>query len=141
MKVALSIAKHIIWRTKKLKRKYYVRIAEEWNTFGVSPYYVGTSWRKNKQDILDTVNHDLVKSLMTLPGCGRCRKISVVELYAKVKAVPSHFRKNVRRTLAFKVGIPKSTIHDALKKGLLKHTWNTIRPTLTNKNKADRVVY
>ena len=62
MKVALSIEKHINWRTKKLKRKAYVRIAEELNTFGVSPYYVGTISRKHKQDILDTVNHDLVRS-------------------------------------------------------------------------------
>ena len=45
------------------------------------------------------------------------------------------------RTLASKVGIPKSRIHDALKKGLLEHTQNTIRPILTDKNKADRVVY
>ncbi len=91
MKVALSLAKHIKWRTKKLERKAYVRIAEELNTFGVPPYYVGTIWRKHKQDILDTVNRDLVKSLQTLPGSGRRRKISVVELYAKVKAVPFNF--------------------------------------------------
>ena len=57
----------------------------------MSPYYVGTIWRKHKQDILDTVNRDLVKSLQTLPGSGRRRKISVVELYAKVKAVPFNF--------------------------------------------------
>ena len=62
MKVALSLTKHINWRTKKLKHKAYVRIAEELNTFGVSPYYVGTIWRKHKQDILDTVNRDLVRS-------------------------------------------------------------------------------
>jgi hypothetical protein len=63
--------------------------------------------------------------------------ISAVELrYEEVKAVPFHYRKNV---LAFQVGIPKSTLHDALKKGLLKHTRNTIRPILTDKNKADRV--
>jgi hypothetical protein len=127
MKGALSLAKHINWRTKKLEHKPYVRIAEDLNTFGVSPYYVGTIWRKHKQDILDIVNRDLVKSLQTLPGSGRRCKISVVELYAKVKAVPFHFHKNVR-TLASKVGIPKSMIHDALKKGLLKHTRNTIRP-------------
>ena len=60
--------------------------------------------------------------------------------YEEVKAVPFHYHKNLR-TLAFQVGIPKSTIHDALKKGLLKHTRNTIRPILTDKNKADRVVY
>jgi hypothetical protein len=36
MKVAPSLAKHINWRTKKLERKAYVRIAEKLNTFGVS---------------------------------------------------------------------------------------------------------
>ena len=68
MKVALSLAKHVNWRTKKLELNTYARIAEELNTFGVSPYYVGTIWRKHKQDILDTVNHDLVKSPKTLLG-------------------------------------------------------------------------
>jgi hypothetical protein len=63
-----------------------------------------------------------------------------MEFYAKVKAVPFHFYKNVR-TFAFKVGIRKSTIHDASKKGLLKHTRNTIRPILTDINKADMVVF
>jgi len=61
MKVALSLAKHINWRTKKLEHKAYVRIAEELNTFGVSLCYEGIIWRKHKQDILDTVNRDLVK--------------------------------------------------------------------------------
>jgi hypothetical protein len=64
----------------------------------------------------------------------------MAELHKKVKAVPFQYRKNVR-TLAFKIGIPKSTVHDALKKGLLKHTRNSIRPILTDKNKADRVYY
>ncbi len=66
MKVALSLAKHINWQTKTPERKAYVRIADELDTFGVSPYYVGTIWRKHKQDILDIVNRDLVKSLLTL---------------------------------------------------------------------------
>ena len=47
MKVALSLAKHINWRTKKLERKTYARIAEELNTFGVSPWYVGYIWKKH----------------------------------------------------------------------------------------------
>ena len=63
LKVALSLAKHINWRTKQLKRKAYARIAEELNSFGVSEDYVAKMWRKHKQDILDTVNRDLVKSL------------------------------------------------------------------------------
>ena len=44
-------------------------------------------------------------------------RFQVVELYEKVKAIPFQYRKNVW-TLAFKVGIPKSTIHDTLKKAL-----------------------
>jgi hypothetical protein len=140
MKVVFSLAKHVNWTTKKLERKAYGRIAEELSTFGVSPFYVGTIWRKHNQDILDTVNHDLVKSLKALPHSCHPRKISIVELYEKVKAVPFQYRKNVW-TLAFMVGIPKSKIYDALKKGLLKHTHNTIRPILTDKNKGDRVGY
>ncbi len=141
VKVAIYLAKHVNWRTKKLERKAYGRIAEELSAFGVSPFYVGTIWRKHNQDILDTVNRDLVRSLNSLPRSGRPRKISVAELYEKVKAVPFHsYHKNVR-ILAFKIGIPKTTIQDALKKCLLKHTHNTIRPILTDKNKGDRVGY
>ncbi len=80
-------------------------------------------------------NRDLVKSLERLPGTGRPRKISM-----RVTAIPFQYRKNIR-TLDFKIGIPKSTIHDALKRGHLKHTCNSIRPILTDKNKADRVAY
>ena len=47
MKVALSLAKHINWRTKKLELNTYARIAEELNTFGVSPWYVGYIWKKH----------------------------------------------------------------------------------------------
>ena len=74
---------------------------------------------------------------MWLQGSGFIRKNSVVELCKKVKAVPIHYHKNVW-TLAFKVGIPKSTIHNALKKGLLKHTHNTTMLILTD-NKTDIV--
>jgi hypothetical protein len=56
LKVALSLATHINWRTKQLKHNAYSTIAEELNTFGVSKYYVGAFWRKHKQDTLDTVN-------------------------------------------------------------------------------------
>ena len=36
LKVAITLAKHIDWRTKRLERKAYARIAEELNSFGVS---------------------------------------------------------------------------------------------------------
>jgi hypothetical protein len=74
------------------------------------------------------------------PGSGRLRKISIAELHLRVKAVPFHFRKNVR-TLSFKIGIPRSTIQRAMKLGLLKSSKNSIKPILTPKNKLDRVNY
>ena len=55
------------------------------------------------------------------PGSGRLRKISIAELHLRVKAVPFHFRKNIR-TLSFKIGIPRSTIQQAMKSRLLKST-------------------
>ena len=140
VKVALCLAKHVDWRTQRLERKAYARISEELIEFGVSTDYVSKIWKKHKQDILDTANCDLVKSLKRLPGTGRPRKISITELQEKVKAIPFQYRKNIRM-LAFKIGIPKSTIHRALKTGHLKHTRNSIRPILTDKNKADRVAY
>jgi hypothetical protein len=57
-----------------------------------------------------------------------------------VKAIPFHFRKNIR-TLSFKIGIPRSTIQRGMKLGLLKSSKNSIKPILTPKNKLDRVNY
>jgi hypothetical protein len=61
----------------------------------------------------------------------------------KALSLGKHINWKIKQlTQAFKVGIPKSTIHnDALKKGLLKHNHKTIRPVLADKNKADRVGY
>ena len=134
-KIAFSLAKHINWRTKKLKHKAYARIAEELVTFGVLPYYMGSIWRKHKLF--------LIQSTVILSRAWRLYQAVAVTVrfllwfYAKVKAVPFHFCKNVQ-TLACKVGIPKSMIHNELKKGILKHIRNTIRPILTDKNKAER---
>ncbi len=90
----------------------------------------GKSTKKNKD----------LSSVKQLKGSGRHRKISVLELHSRVKAVPFHFCKNLR-TLSFKIGIPLTTIHRALKLGLLKSSKNSIKPILMQKNKLDRVTY
>ena len=95
---------------------------------------------KYKQQILDTLNEDLIKSLGHRKGAGPPRKISIEELQNRVKAVPFNFRKNIR-TLAYKVGIPQTTLHRALKMGCLQKSKNSIKPFLTPKNKTDRVTY
>jgi hypothetical protein len=45
------------------------------------------------------------------------------------------------RTLAKKIGVPKSTLHDAMKCGLLRTTKSHIKPMLTEPNKAVRIAY
>ena len=79
-------------------------------------------------------------SVKQLKGSGRRPKISVLELHSHAKAVPFHFCKNLR-TLSFKIVIPLTTIHRALKLGLLKSSKNSIKPVLMPKIKLDRVTY
>ncbi len=123
---------------EKLKRRAYFRVSQELSSLGVSPRFVADVWRKHKGDILDPLNKDLYMLVKNKMGSGRLRKISIVELHIRVKAVPFHFRKNIR-TLSFKIGIPTTTIHRALKLGLLKSSNNSIKPILTPKNKLDHV--
>ena len=108
-------------------------IAEELVQFGVSAYYVGTIWRKHKLDILDTANRDIIANLKHKLGAGPPRKVPVEELHRRVKLAPFRYRKDIR-TLADYTGIPKSTLHRALKAGLLK-------VLLTEDNKTSRIAY
>jgi hypothetical protein len=97
-------------------------------------------WRKHKEEILDPLNKDIYVSVKHQKVPGHPRKVSVAELHARVKAVPFHFCKNVS-TLSFKIGIPTTTLHRALKLGLLKLSKNSIMPILMPKNKLDRLAY
>ncbi len=58
----------------------------------------------------------------------------------RVKAVPFHVCKNIT-TLSFKIGIPTTTLHQALKLGLPKLSKNSNKPILMPKNKLDPLVY
>ena len=73
-------------------------------------------------------------------GGGSPRRISVQELHARVRQVDLHFCKGIC-TLAQKIGVPKSTLHDAMKRGLLRTTKSHIKPILTEANKAACVAY
>ena len=133
-KVCISLCKNIMPETDHLKWGAYFRVLQEFSHLGVSPRYVGDAWKKHKEDILYPLNKDLYVSVKQLKGSGRRRKISVLELHSRVKAVPFHFCKNLT-TFSFKIGIPLTTIHRALKLGLLKSSKNIINPILTPKNK------
>jgi hypothetical protein len=97
-------------------------------------------WRRHKEDNLDRLNKYLYMSVKHKKGVGKPQKISIAELHTRVRAVPFHFCKNVQ-TLSFKIGIPRSTVHRALKLELLKSSQNSIKLILTPKNKVDRIAY
>jgi hypothetical protein len=138
--VTLSLCKNLVPETDCLKAGAFIRIANDLITLGVSPRYVGDIWRKHKNEIIDPLNTALMKSLKHRKGAGAPWRISIKDFQARVKAVPFHFHKNVR-TLAYKVGIPRTTMQQALKIGCLKTSKNSIKPFLTPKNKADRAAY
>ena len=139
-KVCISLCKNILPETDHLKRGAYFRVSQELSDLRVSPRYVGDVWKKHKEDSLDPLNKDLYVSVKQLKGSGCHKKISVLELHSCVKAVPFHFCKNLR-TLSFKIGIPLTTIHRALKFGLQNLSKNRMKPILTPKNKLDCVTY
>jgi len=108
-KVCIFLCKNIVPSTDRLKRRAYIIVSQELSGLGVSPRYVSDVWRKHKKEILDPLNKDIYVSVKQQKGSGHPQKVSVVELHARVKAVPFHFCKNIR-TLSFKIGIPTATL-------------------------------
>ncbi len=100
-----------------------------------SVYYL---WKRYRKSILapEIHKHDISHK----KGAGRRLIISTVELYRMVKEVPLSERQTVC-SLAFKIGVKKSTLHDSLKKGLLSQTTSSIKPFLTPQNMEARVAY
>ena len=104
----------------------------------MKPDAVGHLWRKYKRSILEPETFGI--DVSRKKGSGRRRKIPLSELYAKVKAIPFSERQTIR-SLAPKVGLSKSALHDALQRGLLKRTTSAIKPHLTPENIQRRINY
>ena len=104
-------------------------IAEELVQFGVSLYDVGTVWRKHRLDILDTANQNAINLKRKL-GAVPPQNVPVEEFHRRVKLAPFQYRKCIC-ILSNYTGIPKSTLHRALKGGLLTVTKSSIKPLLT----------
>ena len=109
---------------------------DDWDV--VTPDSVYYLWKGYRKSILapEVHKHDISHK----KGAGRKHSISTVELYRMVKEVPLSERQTVR-SLAFKIGVKKSTLHDSLKKGLLSRTTSSIKPFLTPQNMEARVAY
>lgn len=72
--------------------------------------------------------------------CGRKRKDYSNNL-AQIKNTPFN-RRGTLRSLSFAIGIPKSTLFDIFKSGkYFKRISSTVKPTLTEKNKMDRLEF
>jgi hypothetical protein len=93
--IALCNCKNILPKTDYLKGEAYRRVLQDLSNLQVSPRNVADVWRQHKEDILDPLNKDLYESLKHKQGVENPRKISIVELQTRVRAVPYHFHKNV----------------------------------------------
>ena len=72
--------------------------------------------------------------------CGRKPKDYSNNL-AQIKNTPLN-RRGTLRSLSFAIGIPKSTLFDIFKSGkYIKRISSTVKPTLTDKNKMDRLEF
>ena len=94
-KVCIALCKNIVPKTDYLKGGAYRRVSQDLSNLQVSPRNVADVWRQHKEDILDPLNKDLYESLKHKQGVENPRKISIVELQTRVRAVPYHFHKNV----------------------------------------------
>jgi len=128
-------------RGDRLETGAFNKVAERMVKQGwvkVNPRTVQNLWQKYKQSILypEVYVHDVSRK----KGSGEKRSITTEELQAMVKEVPFSDRQDLR-SLAIKVGIPKSTLHRALKYGALQRTTSSIKPHLTPHNMIQRVDY
>ncbi len=142
-KFSLCLCKYVSPKTGSLtnRSKAYAQVAQELGQFGVSPSYVGDIWQRHKDAIVDSLRHDLKESLKKhkkVPG--RPQRISIEELHARVMSVEWHFCKDFC-TLSKKIGVPTSTLHRAMKCGILRTTKGHIKHMLTEPNKAARIAY
>ena len=93
-------------------------------------------WKKHKQAVL---NGDPIV-IHRKKGSGRKHKFTGDGLSERIRGVPRPQRKTLR-SLSHVSGIPKSTLHDYVRRGLLQRTTSSIKPSLTPANLQKRVDY
>lgn len=71
--------------------------------------------------------------------CGRKRK-NYADNLARIREVPFN-RRSTLRSLAFAIGIPKSTLFNIFQRGEFKRASSTVKPYLTEENKKDRLQF
>lgn len=105
--------------------------------FGCSPKSVSRIWLATKESMKNAVKLPHFESKRK-GRCGRPNKwLSVAEA---IKKAPFRRRINLR-SLAVAIGFSKTTIHRALKRGVIKRQSNAVKPPLTEENAATRLKF
>ena len=106
--------------------------------YSCSTRLISKIWRIGKQHKANKLEALAALSPKRKTRCGRKRRVLPLDV---VQNVPVKKRRTVR-ALGRNVGVPKSTVHDHMKKfdDLVPHS-NSIHPFLTPANEIDRLVY
>ena len=120
--------------------------------FSVHPKTIGRLWRTIHPNLVDYINEngqdgykdfcldaDNFRTDANLRG--RKKKHDRVEIVECVSQIDLNDRKTIR-TMAKKLDIPKSSLHNCIKKeNILQRYRSTLKPVLTEANKVSRVFY
>jgi hypothetical protein len=126
----------------------YGAMAETARLFGISANAMALFWREINKKIADndidagTIATDTSFFENNRKKSGRLPKWDRTELREAVESVPFSKRKTFR-CLAQELKIPKSTLHKMCsgKEGLFRRQTSTLKPMLTEQNKAARFAY
>lgn len=134
--VPFTLREYIDSEQKKLKRGSLEEVATR---LGIKYKTVEYLWGKYRDSILNP-EANLPLDFGRKKSPGRPLKVSLEELYERVKNVPFSERQNYR-TLAIKVKVSRPVLQRAVKNGMLLRTTSSIKPLLTDVNKLARVAY
>jgi hypothetical protein len=86
-------------------------------------------WKRYKAEVMA----DEPLRIQRKQGSGRKLKHLPEELQNRIRNIPLPNRRTIR-SLSFHSGIPKSTLHEYLSRGLLARSTSTVKPSLTDEN-------
>ena len=103
----------------------------------VSESQIRRIWKKHKSSIMQGKMPELKRQGAQGKKLGRPFNMSPEEFRARIRDVPFHKRKTLR-SLSHATGIPRSTLNDYLRRGILRRRQSSIKPFLTEANRLRR---
>ncbi|MFI5421695.1 MAG: hypothetical protein ACHQ1H_12070 [Nitrososphaerales archaeon] len=105
--------------------------------FQCSSRTVSRVWHRGQQSI---VNRSLAADVSARIRGHSGRKQLQIDISQNIKGIPLRNRKNIR-SLAFALGLSKSTVHRRVMAGIIKRHTNALKPFLTEENKIARIKF